>query len=271
MVINDETREAIKRYLCDTINDIVKRKEIEYGKEEDVGIDLSKNPFHKAMLPKTILRASNFERSFSTTLGKTFEGCAHILAKSIFPVAIREFDLEGEISKMVLGEIGNMKENVKSKGDVDHISDANKIVKLSNMTGGESDHRKIHSDLYLRDADGNETFFEMKTPKPNKGQCLTSKEEHLMIHAIRRKSFPEVKTYVSMGYNPDGEGNEYTHSFGNTFLDIKGHVIMGRAFWEYVGGKGAYEEVLKCYKQVGEMKQSAIKKIIEMQNQSDQS
>lgn len=38
---------------------------------------------------------------------------------------------------------------------------------------------------------------------------------------------------------------------------------MGKEFWDFVGGKGAYEELLGVFKEVGEEAMGLIKKTIE--------
>ncbi len=43
----------------------------------------------------------------------------------------------------------------------------------------------------------------------------------------------------------------YSHSFGNNYLDMENQVLLGREFWEYVGGPGAQEELLEIYQEVG--------------------
>ena len=114
----------------------------------------------------------------------------------------------------------------------------------------------------FRDKNGNETYFEFKRPKPNKEQCLKVTQKHLLIHCMTKKHFPQVKTHYGMAYNPNGENNQYNHSFSKTFLDIKHHVMIGKNLWDYLGGDGTYEELLQIYKKVG--KDTAMKLINEI-------
>ena len=113
--------------------------------------------------------------------------------------------------------------------------------------------------LYVCDKTENEAYFEIKTPKPNKGQCINATIDHLLIHCIRRKHFPQVRTHFGMAYHPDGEGKLYTHKFALDYLDVKRHAIMGKAFWYYLGGAGAYEDVLSVYRKVGHDKVASIR------------
>ena len=64
-------------------------------------------------------------------------------------------------------------------------------------------------------------------------------------------SYFSLAVYVGMAYHPYGEGQPYTAHFATTYLDVKHHILLGRAFWDYLGGSGAYEDVLGIYRKVG--------------------
>ncbi|MBZ0201932.1 MAG: TdeIII family type II restriction endonuclease [Ignavibacteria bacterium] len=34
-------------------------------------------------------------------------------------------------------------------------------------------------------------------------------------------------------------------------LDLDNELMVGKEFWDFVGGKGAYEELLGCFERVG--------------------
>ncbi len=119
--------------------------------------------------------------------------------------------------------------------------------------GGSGSIEKVKVDLYLRDSGGNELFFEMKSPKPNKDQCVGTTEKLLVLHAMRGAGPPRVRTYYAMAFNPYGDArSDYHHSFAEKYLDIEGQVLIGKEFWDFVGGSGTYEEVLAVYREVGE-------------------
>ena len=52
-------------------------------------------------------------------------------------------------------------------------------------------------------------------------------------------------------YNPYGVG-PYLHAFALPFFDFEHEVMIGEEFWNFVGGEGAYEELLEVYREVGE-------------------
>lgn len=59
-------------------------------------------------------------------------------------------------------------------------------------------------------------------------------------------------TFYAMAYNPYGEKKEdFNHSFVLNYMDFENQVIIGKDFWDLIGGSGTYEEVLDIYKEVG--------------------
>ena len=115
--------------------------------------------------------------------------------------------------------------------------------------------RPVVSDLYLEDNKGTRYFFEIKSPKPNKGKCLEIAERLLRIHAITQENRPKVNAFFAMAYNPYGlRKDDYKHSFSLQYLDMKNEVLLGEEFWDLVGGKGTYNEILEVYQEVGQEK-----------------
>ena len=243
MTLPQYAQKQIYEHLCSWMD---------HFKVSDLAAHTDFKPFHSALLPATVMHASGFERSFSTGLGSTFEAVAHIVARAHFQTAERQYKAEGFIPTDSLGEVSRIEENLDRKQKAtDYRAEVQRLVQLVEHDKSSKESRGVTSDLYVRDRDGNETYFEIKGPQPNKGQCIKVTRDHLLIHCIKRKHFPQVKTYYGMAYNPYGEGNRYRHSIALTYFDIKYHALMGRAFWDYLGGAGTYEDVLLAYRAVG--------------------
>ena len=149
------------------------------------------------------------------------------------------------------------------QGDIfeDYIKEVKRIVDFVSLDTSTPIEKSIISDLYLRDKQNNEIFLEIKSPKPNKEQCLNITRKHLWIHALRRRSFPETKTYFAVAYNPYGN-NPYKHSFSIKYLDVTNQVLMGKSFWDLVGGDNTYEELLKVFVNVGKRKANKIRNLL---------
>jgi Type II restriction endonuclease, TdeIII len=91
-------------------------------------------------------------------------------------------------------------------------------------------------DLYIRTHDGEDQYFEIKSAKPNKGQCIEMKQRLLTALAIRRQE--STHTWWGVPYNPYGRG-EYRRVYPLALFGFEREVMLGEPFWNFVGGAGA--------------------------------
>ena len=138
---------------------------------------------------------------------------------------------------------------------VTRVSYLDLVDEVLNVSNDNEKKRSRIADLYLMDENGNEIMFEIKSPKPNKGQCLEATDRLLHFHAIKRLNVPRLKTFFAMAYNPYGNSkSDYKHSFALNYMDVENQILIGKEFWDLVGGEGTYEEVLEIYREVGRKK-----------------
>lgn len=207
-------------------------------------------PFHEAILPHGIISISEFERSFSSRLGSTFEEAARLIAEERFAHAERQYRVSGFVTEEMATEIESIVVGARSGFLRDGFPAM--IERVLGAVGGSEAEAEEIADLRVVDHEGNETFFEIKSPKPNKGQCLEATQRLLRIHAIRGHGPPRVRAFYAMAYNPWGhDPSTYNHSFALNYLDMAHQVLLGAEFWDYLGGPGTYQEVLDIYRQVG--------------------
>lgn len=261
-VINKQTRISIKGYLEGFIDGLIQqhryRKSHHSSKNngEDKPAKGSYKPFHEAIIPEQILRVSSFERSFSTKLGSTFEECARLIASQKYKVAKRGFVATGQMPSAAATKIEELVNQIARNHKPNFLLLIDEVLKIKDTTWVE---RPVVSDLYLEDKFGARYFFELKSPKPNKGQCLEIAERLLRIHAITQENRPKVNAYFAMAYNPYGSRKEdYKHSFSIQYLDMENEVLLGDEFWEVIGGKGTYRDLLEIYQEVGREKTKAM-------------
>lgn len=105
-------------------------------------------------------------------------------------------------------------------------------------------------DLYLERNNGEEIYFEIKGPKPNKNEMRAAKRDLLEIFSMRAKEAKRVKTYLGMYYNPYYP-KEYSKWTCLKFFDKGNDFLIGKDFWDFLGGEGAYEELINIYNKVG--------------------
>ena len=260
-MITKETRLRIKGYLEGFIQGMI-------DETKDNGFDPKQlrpmrlaskagdlKPFHESLLPDGLLKITEFERSFSTKLGTTFEECARLIALDNHKHAERGHRVKGPISfsaikriEEIVSEIGN---GGMKKGFPNYIKEI--IVLADDKDGVE---RTSIADLYIVKKDETEIFVEIKSPKPNKGQCLEATGRLLQIYGIMNDKYPKVNCYYATGYNPYGvEKITYKHSFAINYMDLENEVLLGKEFWSIVGNsEKTYDEILSIYQEVGREK-----------------
>lgn len=260
-IIKQETRHKIKGFLEGFIQGLIEEHkkqpitQMTPGTSRRVSKQGNFKPFHEALLPEGILRINRFERSFSTKLGTTFEEVARLIAQDYHAEAKRGYAVRGNVSTEAIRTIESIINSIDSGGMKKDFHDLVNEVFGTSTVGGET--RTRIADLYLKSRNGEEYYFEIKSPKPNKGQCLEATARLLQIHAIERLAPPQLNTFYAMAYNPYGDDKkEYNHSFAKNYMDLKNQVLIGKEFWDLVGGAGSYEKVLEIYQEVGKEKGS---------------
>ena len=263
-MIKPEVRATIKGYLEGFIDGLVQQHKptekpprlIKDEFEDAPPTDGGYKPFHEAIIPDQILRVSAFERSFSTKLGSTFEECARLIASQTYKTVRRNFVATGQMPGAAAARIEELVNRVASEHKPNFLELIDEVLKVEDNNWVE---RPVVADLFLENQKGYRYFFEIKSPKPNKGQCLEIAERLLRVHAITQEKRPKVNAYFAMAYNPYGLRKEdYKHSFSLQYLDMQHQVLLGDEFWEIIGGKGTFEELLDIYQEVGREKSKAM-------------
>lgn len=117
------------------------------------------------------------------------------------------------------------------------------------------------ADLYLKSHNDEEIFIEIKTTKPNKGESKEAKRGMLKIIALKNK---QVTTFVGMPYNPY-EPETFKWPLPLQYLKLGEDLLVGKYFWDFLGGKGTYEELLLLFEEAGlELKDKIERKIREV-------
>lgn len=256
-MLSDHTKEQIKSYLKEFIQKLIAQStSSEISKERQMPRDGDTlKPFHEAILPPSVRAVSQFERSFSTRLGSTFEECALIIAKQYHEAARRNYKMREKVSKAALDEIDAQVRNFESMATQGTRWAFERMVEavLAKASSMPTIEVQVPADLYVRRHDGTEMFFEIKSPQPNKGQCLEVTQRLLRIHLVRGKPRPEVQAFFAMPYNPYGESRQaYRWNYAMNYTPFEDAVLIGAEFWSRIGGSSTYQELLAIYKEVGQ-------------------
>src|SRR6266508_3490087 len=85
--------------------------------------------------------------------------------------------------------------------------------------------------------------------RPMRTTSANRSSRTLARRSVSRRASASV--WWGIPYNPYGLG-PYLHAFALPFFDFEREVMLGAQFWDFVGGQGAYEELLLVYRRVGE-------------------
>ena len=236
-------RALISEFMERWIASAIPAAELERIAREGVSPSGLLTPFHDALVPGITLLG---ERRFSTRLGNLHEKVAAVVAAVVHAEVRQPHDLAGAIPvlsrEFITQRIGAL-ERREARPDA--------RFEREQILGhfGNEVNAATRIDLYVRTHEGETHFFEIKSAKPNKGQCIEMKQRLLTALAIRREE--STRTWWGVPYNPYGRG-EYRHAPPLPFFDFEREVKIGEPFWDFVGGAGTYEELLDVYRRVGE-------------------
>jgi hypothetical protein len=210
----------------------------------------NKKPFHARLMTGPFAGWSKLsERSFSTRSGNWFQTIARLVASASHPVAENRFKVAGTIRPAAEAHIEAILDAMDRPQPRRIPSRAMDIAEVLTVSGVDGVPRATTSDLYVRTASGEELYFEIKTPQPNKGQAHAMKKQILLISALRFGH--EVNAYGATAYNPDGDGQPYTWNYTPQFLEIGRDFLVGRQFWARIGEPSTYDELLEIAERTG--------------------
>ena len=94
---------------------------------------------------------------------------------------------------------------------------------------------------------GIEHYFEIKTVKPNIDVFAASKSK--LLEWVARKGSP-IKVYVAFPYNPYYP-EPYQRFTLQGMLTPGKDLLIGDDYWDFLGGKGTYEQLMGAVNEVG--------------------
>jgi len=240
------TEEQIKK-IENTIKQCIRNKFLTYKPETN------HMPFHYRLLGRDRMALFSFIQSLNTTFGTSiFEPVAETLASLRFPFAKKQFIVGNTISEQAQIEIQHiMNELITGRKNPHKIEEIEKIRKVA--TSSKMNLLKtVKVDLCVISNDGVVYLFDLKTVKPNISNFKDFKRTLLEWIAIYLSKHPEAKihSYIAIPYNPY-EPKPYERWTIKGMLDIEQELKVAEEFWDFLGGKGAYYELLNCFERVG--------------------
>lgn len=239
-------REEQKYEVKSIIRESLRRKLSNYKPETE------NMPFQYRLLGKDRMALFSFIHSLNTTFGiSIFEPVAEVLAKSRFEKVERQFIVGDTISEYAQMEVQNIINELTVKGNPDKLSEIERIRKVSTK-GKMIKLKPVKVDLFVQDRNNGIHLFDIKTVKPNISDFKDLKRTLLEWIAIylSKDPFANLHSYIAIPYNPY-EPKPYERWTLRGMLDLDNELKVAEEFWDFLGGKGAYEDLLKCFEEVG--------------------
>jgi hypothetical protein len=249
---------TLRKEQIDEIKNLLKSKLDE--KLSTYARETASMPFlAKLMQDPEKVASYSFIHSLATILGQSvYEKIAKIIAKPHFDEAETSYDVEGKITNEENSIISQILQEIKNRTRVANKEKEVKEILECNPEGGRN--IKVRADLFLKKGD-EEYYIEIKTAKPNIDVFAKSKEKLLQWIAIRKK---KVITILAIPYNPY-HPEPYSRFTMQGYMDEEKELYVAERFWEFLGGKGTYNDVLEIFDEVGkEFKEKIQKKIKEV-------
>ena len=193
------------------------------------------------------IAAYSFIHSMATTLGMSiYENVSVILASETAEEAFRNYGVGGAISNEQKTVISNIISKLRNGNRFAKIDEEIMEVLKASTDNGEFQKSGNIADFFMK-RDGQEYYFEIKTVKPNIDVFEKSKTKLLEWVARRRMA---VNVYLAFPYNPY-HPKPY-HRFTEVgMMDSPKDFLVGEEYWNFIGGKNTFPELLKTFDEVG--------------------
>ena len=211
-------------------------------------------PFHIRLLGKDRMALFSFIQSLNTTFGASlFEPVAVSLANTneYFIFAERQHDPGRYISENAQNVIQEIM-NKLSIGEIPNKSEEVEKIRQVCKLGQQRDIKTVKVDLFLKTKFEELFLFDLKTAKPNKSNFKDFKRTLLEWTALELYNSPHAKvnSLIAIPYNPFAP-QPYQFWTSTGMLEKEKELKVAEEFWDFIGGKGAYEDLLDCFEKVG--------------------
>ncbi|MEP9412148.1 MAG: TdeIII family type II restriction endonuclease [Candidatus Brocadia sp.] len=213
----------------------------------------SNMPFHYRLLGKDRMALYSFIHSLNTKFGTSiFEPVAVALAKLNFEDAKRQYVAGDKISEDAHKVIQNIIDglttgqiNPNKKAEIEKIRTVCQSGKMNKV-------KPTKVDVYVKSKDGEIILFDLKTVKPNIGDFKEFKRTLLewVATVLAVNPTAKVKTALAIPYNPY-EPKPYERWTIKGMIDLTEELYVANEFWDFLGGPGAYQDLLGCFERVG--------------------
>lgn len=250
--MEEKYRAIIAHEFEDCVNRTIKRLQSEE----------THRPFHSALLSSEALFWSRFERSFSTSFGQSvIEKISEVAALAGGATKTKtqketEFNLSSSRMAAIEAHISGLR-NKRARAPSLWDDDLSAMLALIDEDALLS--VRVISDLWWV-KDGVNNYMSIKTVKPNIDQTAEAKRDLLKL----KMNDPSCNVYFGLYYNPFGETREdysWRPAKGVFNFALDPVVLVGRDYWDTLGGVGFYEEVIAIAHECGTRTKAIVEKL----------
>jgi type II restriction enzyme len=213
----------------------------------------SSMPFHFRLLGKDRIALYSFIHSLSTNFGTSiFEPVAKSLAQLNFANAESQQIAGIQISSEAHLVIQNIMDDLTTANTMPNKPQEVEAIRAVCQKGEMKTVKPTKVDLKLTANDSTIYLFDMKTAKPNAGGFKEFKRTLLEWVATILADDPtaNVQSLIAIPYNPY-EPQPYNRWTMRGMLDLQYELKVAEEFWDFLGGEGAYEDLLVCFERAG--------------------
>lgn len=243
MPLKIDTINQIKYLLKNSLN-------IKFNKHNP---EPAKMPFHTRLLGKDRLALYQFIHSLNTNFGTTiFEPVAIALAQQKFKVAQKQVKPGNKLTENALFEIQKIMDKLSIAEIYPNKSKEIEAIRKVCLKGKVREVKLTKIDIFLESNDKEIFLIDLKTAKPNSGEFKGFKRTLLEWIAVILYENPNAKvnSLIAIPYNPY-EPQPYNRWTMRGMIDLESELKVAKEFWDFLGGEGAYEDLLDCFEQVG--------------------
>lgn len=193
------------------------------------------------------IAAYSFIHSMATTLGMSiYEDVSVIIASDNSEECFRNYGVGGAISREQKTVINNIVAKLRNGERNANIKKELKEVLSASYKNGKFQKSGNIADFYMK-RNNEEYYFEIKTVKPNIDVFEKSKTKLLEWVARRRK---KINVFLAFPYNPY-HPEPYSRFTEVGMMDSPNDFLVGDEYWNFIGGKNTFPELLKVFDDVG--------------------
>jgi len=210
-------------------------------------------PFHTRLLGKDRMALFSFIHSLNTNFGTSiFEPVAKALASLNFANAESQQSAGTQISSDAHKVIQNIMDKLSTAESSPNKPDEISAIRAACQKGQMTPVKLTKVDVKLIGHDGTIYLIDLKTAKPNAGGFKEFKRTLLEWVATTLATNPKaiVQTIIAIPYNPY-EPQPYNRWTIRGMLDLGNELKVAKEFWDFVGGTGAYEDLLDIFEKIG--------------------